>query len=320
MSLRQSLALLALGIGAMVLLAATPAPISTSLLFGWTDFAQSSASKVQPHAGGIAVALASFLVATTCCHYLVLWLAKECNSRRASDAKIRWSVRASFSVILLCTILFALGIAVTGIVHQLGWLATSPDPIFVGKNQLRGDSDLSTYRPNEIATTTQRNWMYHILPYSHYSQPELDETKAWNAEPNASTFRTVTYESICPSMGNPIWSPDGFGLSHNAGNPEVFESRSPIRFEDFDDLGNTIMVGEVDTALVPWGDPSGLRPLTLGIRDEWQQSASGEVGYGSLHANGMMMLMGDGSTRFVTNTTDPVLLESLSRRGKREAP
>ncbi|WP_253155091.1 DUF1559 domain-containing protein [Stieleria tagensis] len=212
--------------------------------------------------------------------------------------------------------LFVVGIGVSGVTHQVGWLITSPESLFVSKTQAVHDSDLSTYRPNTVSKSSDQSWLYSVGTYMLYQRPEIDDSKPWNSPENADNFRTLVYEAICPSQGNPIWSPDGFGLSHRAGNPDVFGNDSILRFNDFDGLGNTIFAGDVNAAFAPWADPDALRSLKLGVRDNWTSSKRGEVGYGSMHPSGALMLMGDGSIRFVDYKMDGKVFKQLGRHRK----
>ncbi len=295
-----------------------PAPVSIALLMGWHSFALSVLPQVEVRPEGVAVFVFSFGFAVGCSHYLLRWLVSEINAKRQPDAQIRWRLRSSISLVLLSMMIFVVGIGMAGVTHQVGWLITSPEPMFVSKTQTIQDSDLSTYRPGTVSKIRDQSWLFAVATYMLYQRPEIDESKPWNSPENADNFRTVVYEAICPSQGNPIWSPDGFGLSHRAGNPDVFGSDSTLRFKDFDSLGDTIIAGDVNAAFAPWADPDALRSLKLGVRDEWASSRRGEVGYGSAHPSGALMLMGDGAIKFVDNGIDARVLEQLGRRRKED--
>lgn len=202
------------------------------------------------------------------------------------------------------------------VVHQVGWIATSPESVFVSKTQTSHDSALSVYRPDEVDPEEGQSWLFQTLTIANYMMPEIDQSQAWNSAPNAESFRTILPEAICLSQGNPIWSPDGFGLSHHAGNPNVFASKSPLRFRDFDSLGGTVFSGEVNAAFVPWGDPDNLRSLEFGVDKQWRESKRGSVGYGSVHPGGAHVLMGDGAVRFIDDHIDLRVLGQLGERQK----
>jgi hypothetical protein len=295
-----------------------PAPVSSSLLMGWLSFALSVLPQVEVRPGGVAVFVISFGFAVGCSHFLIRWLVSEINPKRRPDAQIRWRLRSSVSLVLLCMMIFVVGIGMAGVTHQVGWLITSPEPMFVSKTQTIQDSELSTYRPGTVSLIRHQSWLFAVGTHMLYQRPEIDESKPWNSPENADNFRTVVCEAICPSQGNPIWSPDGFGLSHRSGNPDVFGSDSTLRFKDFDSLGDTIFAGDVNAAFAPWADPDALRSLKLGVRDEWTRSRRGEVGYGSAHPSGALMLMGDGAIKFVDNGIDARVLEQLGRRRKED--
>ena len=291
-----------------------PAPVSIALLTGWLSFALGVLPQVELRLGGFVIFMLSFVFSVGCSHYLFSWLMSEINAKRQPDAQIRWRLRSSISLVLLCMMIFVVGIGMAGVTHQVGWLITSPDPMFVPKTQTSGDSELSTYRPGTVSKTRDQSWLFAIGTFVPFQRPEINESKPWNSPENADNFRTVLYEALCPTQGNPIWSPDGFGLSHRAGNPEVFGGDSTLRLKDFDSLGDTIFAGEVNAGFAPWADPDALRSLQLGVRDEWASSRRGEVGYGSAHQSGALMLMGDGAVRFVDYNIDAKVLEQLGRR------
>lgn len=308
-------------VAALIFLVATlqiPSPIISELLFGWFRFIKRVVPNLTVRWDGIATFAVAFAVATTSGHYLLSWMVREINERRSMGRLINWTVRSTVLLAVAFMLLFVIGIAVTGVVHQIGWLAMSPESIRAEKTQSDHDNNLSTYRPGGIAETTQRNWLFHVLPFVPYIRPELVPTKAWNDPENADEFRTLVYEAICPSQGNPIFSPDGFGLSHRVGNVDVFGDPTVKRFRDIDDLGNTIFAGDVNAAFTPWGDPTALRSTQWGIREDWTSSIRGEVGFGSAHEGGALILMGDGATTFIGNSVDPVLLRQLGRARKEE--
>tara|TARA_R110002073_G_scaffold60209_9_gene151220 strand:+ start:427 stop:1386 length:960 start_codon:yes stop_codon:yes gene_type:complete len=307
------------GAVAVVVLASlllVPTDLLNSLLTGWLFFIGRVAPQVQFHSGGVAVFAVSFAISVACAHYLLSWGISQANAKRPAHALIQWRLKSSIAIVILCMLLFIVGIATTGIAHQIGWLVTSPEPIFISKTQTPHDSELSTYRPNTVEPDERQNWLYHIRAYANYEIPEIDPSLPWNSSNNADAFRTVMPDAICPSQGNPIWSPDGFGLAHNAANPAVFAVTPPHRFKDFDSLGETIVLGEVNAAFVPWADPDNVRSFQLGIRKNWENSERGQVGYGSTHLSGANMLMGDGSIRFIDDHIDARVLEQLGKAKK----
>lgn len=293
-----------------------PRLVATEILFGWIRFLGRVADKIHVRGDGLAIFLICFSLATSCAHTVIRWLVAEVNSRRDSVEQLRWSFRSSFALVMLCVMLFMLGMAVTGIAHQVGWLLSSPEPIHVQKTQTQIDSNQSTYRPHQIANHNQQSWLYHVLPFVSAVKPDIDEQQPWNSPSNAAAFKTIVYAGICPSQGNPIWSPDGFGLSHFAGNPEALQSETKLTFRDFDSLSDTIFVGEVNAGFSPWGDPQGLRRSELGLRDDWTSMPRGQVGYGSAHQYGGHVLLGDGAVVYLSSTIDPIVLEQLGQRRK----
>jgi hypothetical protein len=72
-----------------------------------------------------------------------------------------------------------------------------------------------------------------------------------------------------------------------------------------DGPAGTILLGEVNQAFQPWGDPTNCRDPAAGI--------GRPDGFGGPHASGgAQFLMSDGSVRFLRQDTDREVLEALS--------
>jgi hypothetical protein len=72
-----------------------------------------------------------------------------------------------------------------------------------------------------------------------------------------------------------------------------------------DGLANTLLAGEASSTLRPWGDPDNLRDPALGVN----QAADG---FGGPDGRGGLMLLADGSVRFLSRDTDPEVLRALA--------
>ena len=212
---------------------------------------------------GIAIFIFLFLFCIACTHYLLAWLANEIGTRRGQS--IRWRRRSSAALVSMLLLVFVIGMCMTGVVHQAGWLINSPVPFYVAEMQTQQDSDQSLHRPFEVDTSTGHNWLAASLVFIHYMPIDIDSTKAWNAPENEAPFRKFIPEVICPSRSNPKRSPDGFALSQVAANP-IMVSTPNRRSSDLKDAAQTIFASEVNAAYMPWGSKGNSRALELGIQ------------------------------------------------------
>jgi hypothetical protein len=100
-------------------LGATPDALF-SLLFGWITFLSEVVPKVRVNPAGVGLAVACLGLAAWLGHGFCSWLWK--GSGHEDPWRLRWTL-AGLSTLLL---LFAAGMAFTGVAHQVGWLLRSP--------------------------------------------------------------------------------------------------------------------------------------------------------------------------------------------------
>ncbi|HND55112.1 MAG TPA: hypothetical protein PLV92_22010 [Pirellulaceae bacterium] len=280
-----------------------PIEIVAELLFGWFAFAARVLPDVSVRWDGVAMFAAGFVVSLVCARSLLNWLARERRPEEAAAAP-RWTWRATASVLTMFLLVFVVGISLVGITHQAVWLGTSPEPWHDSATQSAADSERSIYRPGQIVPTEKPgNWITAIMPYASYTLDDfgrrpLDHEKAWNSPENAGLFKRPMPLMINPSLEVPSRSPDGFGLSHFAGNAAVLGG-APKRLDDLD--GQTMMVAEVSAGFVPWGHPNQCRELKRApSSDRPHGSTNQPLGFGPVRGrNTVMTLLVDGSVREV---------------------
>lgn len=126
----------------------------------------------------------------------------------------------------------------------------------------------------------------------------------WNSAANAAAMRRTVAVLQHPDR-KPKQDSNGFALSHFTGNVNIFSPERVVRIRDVrDGASNTLLAGEAAGNYKPWGDPTNLRDPAVGINkgsDTW----GGTVGGG-------VMLLVDGSARFVSENIDPATLKALS--------
>lgn len=98
----------------------------TALLFGWVSFVSGVLPKIRFNPAGVGLAAVCVGLAVWLGQRFCSWLWKGAGNEEPWS--IRWTV-AGLSAVLL---LFAAGMAFTGVAHQVGWLLRSPVPLTRG--------------------------------------------------------------------------------------------------------------------------------------------------------------------------------------------
>jgi prepilin-type processing-associated H-X9-DG protein len=108
-----------------------------------------------------------------------------------------------------------------------------------------------------------------------------------------------------------VRSPEGYALSHYAGNVNVLGRVKPLALKEIEgSLAQTVLAGEVEAKFRPWGDPTNLRDPILGINTMPEA-------FGSTSPGGAYFLFLDGSVRFVRKTVALDVLRAMSSPGTR---
>lgn len=304
--------LIAAALGVSLVTAALSSSIGMELLRGWLTFAVRVIPKVKVRWDGLVIFTLGFLLACALTHCFLQWLVRESQLKR-SAAIVPWRLSSSVSLVAIVLLIFAIGISMAGIVHQVGWIMNSPKSLYVGEIQSEEDAQRSPYRPELVATTTHASWIFESLPFIHYMWLEIDRSQPWNSELNKSKVKGLVIEALCPSQGYPYKSPDGLGLTHVVGNLEVTECGRKLRLSDIEDTSQTILAGEIQVGFSPWAMPDNGRPLKYGIRHDWSHVANDSLGFGSSHTSGANFVLLDGSVSFLSTATDPKVLEQLGK-------
>jgi hypothetical protein len=135
-----------------------PLRVAVALIFGWVSFLGRTLPKVTLSWSGIGMAAVCSVVIVVAIHSFCSWLA-----RTRSGAAWRW--RSSVAIYGLGWGLFMMTMAVTGIIHQTAWLATSDERWLVRRE------------PN----------VYGIIQFSHAVENALEEHD-WKAEPGQTNL------------------------------------------------------------------------------------------------------------------------------------
>ena len=292
-----------------------------AVLFGWAAFLHRVGARLEISWPSIGVGVGAFVLFTLGVHMLCRrW--RNATAATGRPWRLRWSLAVTTFVVLL----FVAGIALLGIVHQTGWLLTSPEPIYVSTihsfggrsdNNLKmmglgagnyADAYLSlpaggTFEPDG---TMMHSWETRLLPWIGYKS--LDFNRPWNDTDNASLARCIVPVFTNPEMPSaPLTDADGYGLSHYAANSWVMGANSRMAPSMlYDGASTTLLIGEVNNDFRPWAHPVNWRDPARGIN----RSADGFGG--PRYAGGAHFAMADGSVRFLSENISPEVLEALA--------
>jgi hypothetical protein len=148
------------------------------------------------------------------------------------------------------------------------------------------------------------SWRVLILPYIEQANmyEQFDKTKAWDDPANRRFLEMMPAVYACPSAGE-----RGQHTNYAAvfGPRCVFHGTEGTTFRDITDgASNTLLVGEVHGAAIPWTAPIDVdvtRHPTLGD----------PKGFNSAHEGGCQFCMGDGSVHFIAHVVNPQTLQWL---------
>lgn len=156
------------------------------------------------------------------------------------------------------------------------------------------------------------SWRTAILPYAEQRQlfERYNLHEPWNGASNQLLLDEIPGGYRCPSDRSAVSTDTSYvrivGKGTVGGEPNESVSYQEIA----DGTTRTIMAIEVAESGIPWLEP---RDMTVeeAVRYITNPEASGRK---HAHQGGVMVLMADGSVRFIESSIDPRKLESLMRR------
>jgi hypothetical protein len=100
------------------------------LLFGWALFVWHNMTRVTVNPSGVATGLIALVLLACATHYFARWWCRAVP--RPADAPLRqWHFRWSLAVVLVLFLMFAVGFSAIGLARHIGWLISSPTPIYM---------------------------------------------------------------------------------------------------------------------------------------------------------------------------------------------
>jgi lipid-A-disaccharide synthase-like uncharacterized protein len=105
------------------------------LLFGWISFLARVVPQVTMNWSGIGMVVVCSGLIVAAMHWLCQWLYAHWVRQGSANAPARWRWTWTTSLYGGLWLLFLAAMGVTGVVHQVGWLAASKEPLYVMRNQ-----------------------------------------------------------------------------------------------------------------------------------------------------------------------------------------
>ena len=213
--------------------------------------------------GGLAtVRLACLAFLAFALHSFCGWLYGQILRAKYPDraAEKRWQPRWTAGLLAVVILMFVAAIAAVGLTHQTVWLATSPEPLMEVKsvrelsaksqstNNLKQiglavydyESSFKKLPPGTLFDAQGRalhGWQTMILPYLEHEKifNQINRNLPWRHPENRSPFQKLIPGYLNPSADQQT-SPEGYALSHYAGNVHVWRTDVPLQLQtDFPD-------------------------------------------------------------------------------------
>jgi prepilin-type processing-associated H-X9-DG protein len=176
----------------------------------------------------------------------------------------------------------------------------------------------NTFPPAYVADASGKpmhSWRVLVLPFldqqSLYN--EYDFSEPWDGPNNSRLLTRMPRLFACPSDPNAATSTttDYAGV---LGEHCVFRGAQSVTIASISDgTSNTLLVGEVAGAKIPW-----MRPDDIDIT---KHPALGDPdGFSGNHPGGVIFLLCDGSVRFISQSVNPQTLKALFTRDGNEVP
>jgi hypothetical protein len=154
--------------------------------------------------------------------------------------------------------------------------------------------------------TLHHGWEARILPYIDASPvySQIDFNKPWDDPVNLALFQTPLPVFRDPSA--PLdRDPQGLPISDYAANELVLGSNHGFALRSISDgSSNTMLAGTMAGDQRGWGTPFNNRDPSLGIN-------TGPRSFGGPRP-GALILLADGSVRFVSQTVSPEIMKALA--------
>jgi hypothetical protein len=159
------------------------------------------------------------------------------------------------------------------------------------------------------------SWRVLILPFigENGLYSSIDLSQPWDSPRNAAFLSQMPAVYACPSHADGGVAAGNTHYAAIVGDKCALqpEKGTPIA-EITDGTSNTLLVGEVTSANIPWMKPQDIELDKFTVLGD-------SAGFSSHHAGGAHFLMADGAVRFISVNIAPQILQSLFTRSGGEA-
>lgn len=304
-----------------------PFDVFFAVTLGWAFYLHRVIPEVRVNPAGVATGLVCLVLFAAGTQAFLAWLYGEVCGPEAGRWRWKWTGTLVAGVVLM----FAAGLAATGVVHQVGWMLASREPMLGGggmnaarrsqsANNLKqiGLAHDNDHRANEVFVPgltlgddgeMLHSWQTLLLPFQDETAAWkwIDLLSPWDDPVNDRALRETVYTYLNPSYLDATHDPSGRALTHYEGNIRVLGTARRLRRDDVPDgTSNTVLAGEVAGGFLPWGQPGHWRDPADGI------NRSATKGFSGPSRGGANVGFMDGSVRFVKETVNPAVLKALS--------
>jgi len=127
-----------------------PVEILIALATGWLKFLVRTIPQV--HTNWSSLGMAGVCVASILCsaHWFLRWISRHTRTARGWTESWDWPWKWTWCAFAGFSLMFVVGMAVGGAAHQIGWMASSPEPL-VESRRMRRIMDYNNLRQLEAA-------------------------------------------------------------------------------------------------------------------------------------------------------------------------
>ncbi len=181
--------------------------------------------------------------------------------------------------------------------------------------------DVAGRFPPAVQGTPPISWRVRLLPWIEQSRllESYDQSKAWASEENRPLLSTEVRQYACPSRPSSFNEQGHFLTSYVAptGSETMFYSEQGTAMDEFQDgISNTMMLVEACGSSIVWSEPRDIDVATtpIGINLPGREFGESDSLMSSWHSGGSQAALADGSVRYFSASTDPMILKAMVTR------